>query len=112
MRWFKESEFMMDNVNVFDKMDESLLEDIDDLRELVGEPLRITSSYRSMSKNTSVGGSKKSQHLTGNAVDFHCDNGALRLKIVENAIGLGLSVGVNKSFIHIDNRLKQTLFAY
>ena len=112
MRWFKENEFRMGNENVFDKMNYEFLDVLDDLRECVNEPLYITSSYRSESYNRSIGGSKKSQHLTGNAVDLSCDNGALRCKIVENALALGLSVGVAKTFVHVDNRLRQIVFTY
>ena len=112
MKHFKESEFMMDEENVFNEMNTEFLCLLDDLRELVGEPLKVNSSYRSVAKNQAVGGSSKSQHLLGNAVDLSCNNGVLRLKIVQNALELGLSVGVNKYFIHVDNRLKQIVFAY
>ena len=112
MRYFREQEFRMGNEFVFDKMNTDFLELLDNVRECVGEPLYITSSYRSESYNRSIGGSKKSQHIKGNAVDLSCNNGTLRLKIVENAIALGLSVGVAKTFIHLDNRLKQIVFTY
>lgn len=102
----------MDGVNVFDKMDSDLLTRLDALRELVNEPLHITSSYRTENKNKLVGGSKKSYHLKGRAVDLMCNNGLLRYKIVSNALDLGLSVGVAKLFIHIDNRDNQIVFTY
>ena len=112
MRYFKESEFTMDGELVFDKMDADFLIDLDNLRECVEEPLTITSSYRSLDYNRQVKGSTRSQHLTGNAVDLACDNGKLRAKIVEYALGLCLSVGVAKNFIHVDNRPQQILFTY
>ena len=102
----------MDGKNVFIQMDMHLLERLDLLREFVNEPLHITSSYRTEDYNSSVGGSKTSYHLKGRAVDLRCNNGALRLKIIENAIDLGLSVGVHKLFVHIDNRDKQIIFTY
>jgi len=102
----------MGNENVFDKMDMDLLSRIDSLRELVGEPLRITSSFRSVDHNRYVGGSKSSMHLLGRAVDLSCNNGTLRRKIVKNALELGLSVGVAKLFIHIDNRDNEIVFTY
>jgi uncharacterized protein YcbK (DUF882 family) len=103
---------MMGNENVFDKMDRNLLLQLDELRGLVNEPLKINSSYRSLDYNRSIGGSTKSQHLTGNAVDFHCDNGTLRGKIVHHALNLGLTCGVAKTFVHIDNRDNQIVFTY
>ena len=112
MKYFNKIEFVMGNENVFDKMDMDLLSRIDSLRELVGEPLRITSSFRDEDYNASVGGSKSSMHLKGRAVDLQCNNGTLRRKIVKNALDLGLSVGVAKLFIHIDNRDNEIVFTY
>ena len=112
MRYFDKEEFKMGAEVVFDKMQPELLRLLDDLRELVNEPLKINSSYRDLEYNQSIGGSKNSQHLIGNAVDLHCNNGLLRMKIVENALALGLTCGVAKNFIHIDNRLNQIVFAY
>ena len=112
MKHFRNTEFTMGGENVFDKMNKHLLEQLDELREFVNEPLKINSSYRSLDYNRSIGGSTKSQHLTGNAVDLHCDNGTLRGKIVHHALNLGLSVGIAKSFIHVDNRDNQIVFTY
>lgn len=112
MKYFKESEFVMGTENVFDKMNPEFLELLDDLRTLVNEPLKVNSSYRSEDYNKSIGGSKNSKHMEGIAVDLHCTDSNLRLKIVENALGLGLTCGVAKTFIHIDNRLIQIVFAY
>ena len=112
MTYFRESEFVMGNENVFRKMDADLLDVLDTLRHLVAEPLRINSSFRSVDYNKSVGGSSSSMHLLGRAVDLQCNNGTLRRKIVKQALELGLSVGVAKTFVHIDNRDKQIVFTY
>lgn len=40
------------------------------LREWVGEPIKINSFYRSPDLNTAIGGSKKSQHCKGQAIDI------------------------------------------
>jgi len=112
MKYFKESEFVMGEEQVFNKMDSDLLHRLDLLRELVSEPLYITSSYRSEEYNKSVGGSSKSQHLTGNAIDLSCNNGTLRAKIVKHALELDLTCGVATTFIHIDNRENQVVFTY
>ena len=112
MRYFKEDEFVMDGVIVFDKMDADLLDRLDLLRELVGEPLHVTSSYRNKEKNNAVGGSQRSQHLKGKAVDLSCNNGTLRANIVKCALELDLTCGVAKTFVHIDNRDSQIIFTY
>lgn len=44
---------------------------LDPLRAMIGHPIIITSGYRSQQVNELVGGSKTSQHLTGNAADIH-----------------------------------------
>lgn len=41
------------------------------VRDLLGVPMFITSGYRSPTLNRSVGGSRTSQHVTGNAADFY-----------------------------------------
>ena len=109
---FKEEEFIMGDENVFHKMNDELLILLDQLRERVEEPLHITSSFRSEEYNKSIGGATRSMHLKGNAVDLACSNGTLRSKIVYNALSLGMSVGVAKSFVHVDNRGHRILFTY
>jgi hypothetical protein len=41
------------------------------VRSIWGLPVTVTSGFRSPLVNTGIGGSKTSQHLTGNAADFH-----------------------------------------
>ena len=112
MKYFKESEFMMGTQNVFYKMDKDLLKLLDKLRGRVGKPLSINSRYRDKTYNKLKGGSSRSQHLTGNAVDFKCNNGTLRAKIVKEALKLGLTCGVAKTFVHVDNRRSQIVYSY
>jgi uncharacterized protein YcbK (DUF882 family) len=47
---------------------------MDEVREALGKPVRVTSGYRSLAVNTAIGGSKSSDHMTGHAVDFVCAN--------------------------------------
>ena len=110
--YFEPHEFVMGDDNVFHRMDGELLMKLDLLRAIVNEPLHVTSSYRSKSYNSAVGGSKTSYHLQDRAVDLKCDNGTLRAKIVKAALKYKLSVGVAKNFIHIDNRSSQIVFTY
>lgn len=113
MKYFSETEFVMGDEVVFDMMDADLLERLDALREAVNEPLYITSSYRDEDYNNAVAGSSTtSMHLKGRAVDLACNNGTLRAKIVKNALNLGLTVGVAKTFVHVDNRDNQIVFTY
>ena len=63
------------------EIDFNVIQNIRDLTTHILQPLRdvagiinITSGYRCKELNNLVGGSKSSQHLTGSAVDFICNN--------------------------------------
>lgn len=45
---------------------------LEQVRELLGHPLLISSGYRSQRLNASIGGSATSQHMFGLAADFTC----------------------------------------
>lgn len=112
MKYFSEEEFIMGRVNVFNKMNTKLLTLLDQLREDVGFALKINSSYRSKKHNEQIGGAKFSKHLTGQAVDISCKSSHDRAIIVGCALRLGLTVGIAKTFVHIDNREEQIMFTY
>lgn len=44
---------------------------LDPLRELLGYPMRVTSGFRCKKLNKAIGSHNKSQHIKGQAVDFH-----------------------------------------
>ncbi|MBY0475401.1 MAG: DUF882 domain-containing protein [Nitrosomonas sp.] len=46
---------------------------LEPVREHFGRPVRINSGYRSLALNTAIHGSKTSQHMSGQAVDFEID---------------------------------------
>ena len=51
---------------------ERLAETMDEVRELLGHPVIITSGYRSEALNRAVGGVEYSDHIKGLAADFIC----------------------------------------
>jgi len=56
------------------------------LRDAMGRPMRVNSAYRGPEANKAVGGSKTSQHMTGEAADIEFDgfdNMALAQKIID-----------------------------
>ena len=110
MIYFDESEFRMGGLIVFDKMDGAFLHKLDVLRGLCGFPFILNSTYRSPEYNRSVGGAPNSTHMRGIASDIHCDDPYKRIKLVKHAIELGLTVGVYKTFVHVDNRDGQLMF--
>lgn len=94
----------------FSQMDISFMEKLDTARDMAGTPFVLLSAYRSSDYDISRGRSGKGYHTLGRAVDIKCVDGNLRWKIIYSCMRLGLSVGVYKTFLHIDNRLKPTLF--
>jgi len=56
------------------------------LRDAMGRPMRVNSAYRGPDANRAVGGSRTSQHMTGEAADIEFDgfdNTQLAQKIVD-----------------------------
>ena len=112
MKYFKESEFTMGGENVFDKMNKSFLIKLDNLREACDVPLVITSSFRSKEYNKSIHGAKFSMHLQGRAVDVVCTDSSNRCRIMKEALAMGLTIGVGRDFLHIDDRAIQIVYHY
>ena len=56
---------------------------LEQVRALLGGPVRITSGYRSPALNAAVGGSKASAHMSGYAADFVCPPFGSPLQIVK-----------------------------
>lgn len=54
---------------------------MEEVRELLGAPIHVTSGYRSRQVNVAVGGSRFSHHTLGYAVDFTCPRFGSPLKI-------------------------------
>ena len=101
MKYFKKSEF-----NHYDKMNPKLLEMLDDLRELYGRPITITSDYRGpdhpieKAKPNGPG-----VHSFGVAVDIASVGGTTTLELVRAAIAAGFErIGISRknNFIHLD----------
>ena len=56
---------------------------IQKVRDHFGQPIRISSGYRSPKVNAAVGGSKTSQHMTGEAYDIQGTNGITNAQIFQ-----------------------------
>lgn len=84
-----------------------------DLRLTFGRPMRVNSCCRTPEHNKRVGGASSSFHLTsGNplclqgtcAIDIVVPDGSYRYLLLNKAIQAGWSVGVYKTFLHLDRR--------
>ena len=94
---------------------------IQPLRDSIG-PIRVTSGYRSKELNRAIGGSNRSQHSKGEALDLQFwEKGKMNNKVIYDWIlesGLEFDQMINEfdyAWIHIslkeDNNRKQTLEA-
>lgn len=87
------------------------------LRDIVGQPVIINSGYRTETYNKKVGGAAKSQHLLGKAADIVVgqghNNAANSLKVAILASQLGFrGIGTYKTFTHVDVRDQKSYFDY
>ena len=101
MKHFNKNEF-----NEFDKMNPDLLNKLDELRELYGKPITITSSYRGPDHPIeSAKANGPGTHSFGVAVDIASVGGTTTLELVRAAVGVGFErIGISrkKNFIHLD----------
>ena len=81
-----------------------LLEKLQQLRNLAGKPVIITSGYRNPAYNKKVGGSPTSRHLLGEAADIQIPSFSPR-EVAQLAEQVGFTgIGVYDTFIHVDVR--------
>ena len=84
-------------------MDSNFLYKLDHARDLAGISFRISSGYRTKSRNNFVGGVENSSHLIGKAADISVTTGSERYIILNALIRAGFTrIGVAKTFIHCD----------
>jgi uncharacterized protein YcbK (DUF882 family) len=104
-KFFRLEEFNCTHTNR-NEMDHEFLVKLDELREKVGFPFRITSGYRDA---THPAEARKAEpgtgtHCQGIAADIAVSNGFERMNIVHEAIKMGFSIGVARTFVHVDDR--------
>lgn len=86
-----------------------LVEALQALRDLAGRPIRITSGYRCPDHNRAAGGSKRSQHLLGNAADIVIGaHEPVEMFCLANEVAAfrngGIGLYPEDGFIHVDVR--------
>ena len=94
-------------------IDSALVDLLQRIRDHFGQPVTITSGYRTASHNTKVGGSKSSQHLLGRAADIQVqDTDPLAVAAYAESLmpgwgGVGrypVKAGRAKGWVHVDTR--------
>ena len=80
-----------------------LMDYLDGIREAFGQPIRVTSGFRSWGANKAVGGVKNSQHLAGQAADI-VTSGAKTLRdlfdLIRKRGGFHQLIGEKSTWIH------------
>jgi len=86
-------------------------------RDILKEPIHISSGYRSQAHNKAIKGASKSQHCFGKALDIYVSSKS-GLELFEffiknfgdkiGGIGLYSDENLKSKFIHIDTRTKQS----
>ena len=124
MKYFNYFEFDSPDVQGSGQlMDKEVLDLVDQVRELYGKPIHITSGYRTEAHNEKVGGkmpdadgSGGSSHLNGLAIDVACTTSADRYRLIELFMLVGFNrIGVADTFIHVDldkDKVQNVIWTY
>ena len=93
-------------------MDDDFMGMLDQLREIYGKPLRVTSGFRSVDHPVERKKQKPGAHTTGNACDLgvHGEEAYKIVKIAQEigftGIGVAQKGNIASRFIHLDNLTK------
>lgn len=81
------------------------LERLQRLRHLYGKPLTLTSAWRDLDYNRSIGSTDASQHVKGRAFDIAIEDGDMGRELERLAKKVGFTaIGRYSTFIHVDDR--------
>lgn len=89
------------------KVDEKLVELLENIRNFTGKPVIINSGYRSAAYNATIKGAvSNSQHVQGKAADIRITGvtPARVAQIAECFLGSSGGIGIYSTFIHVDVR--------
>ena len=91
------------------EINQRLVDALQELRDLAGLPVRVTSGYRCSEHNRAIGGATRSQHLLGTAADIVVIGmtPAEMYRLAEDIEAFhngGIGVYPDKGFIHVDVR--------
>lgn len=83
-------------------MQPEFMRKLQELRDLYGKPMKITSGYRSKFHSAEVKKQQGGTHTLGIACDVSV-SGSDAYKVIQLAMSLGFTgVGVAKTFVHLD----------
>lgn len=114
---FKVSEFLChgNGCCTQGKVDEKLVEILQNIRDHFGKPVHISSAYRCSTWNKAVGGVSRSYHLYGQAADIKVEDTA-PAEVAKYAESIGvLGIGLYETdsdghFVHVDTRTTKSFW--
>lgn len=93
------------NRKVEHNLQRSALDKLQELRELYGAPLSLSSSYRCSQHPSEKKKVKPGQHNAGTAFDIRVTDGAMAYNIMKLAFQLGFTgIALGEGFVHVDTR--------
>jgi uncharacterized protein YcbK (DUF882 family) len=88
-----------------------LAEQLQVIRDVIGEPIHINSAYRHEEYNSAIGGSIRSQHILAKAADLRVGEGFssgilydVIIELIKDGSIYDGGVGLYSSFVHYDVR--------
>ncbi len=99
---FHDYEFVCPCCNGGIVADELVLK-LQQLRDTINKPIKVTSGYRCPIENKKVGGAKNSAHLLGEGVDIQTELSTVTLAMIASKIK-GIRIGIYERHLHIDVR--------
>lgn len=106
---FSRREFTCNHCGVLVGPDPRLVAVLQRLRDATGRPLRVVSGTRCRTHNRTVGGSWRSQHLSGRAADLPGGAVTVAQALAAGAIGIGIR---RDRVVHIDVRPGRRPFTF
>lgn len=98
---FYMSEFSCDDQVMLDM---KLVEELQKLRDFIGKPLTVTSGYRPLERNKTIGGSSKSKHMEGIAADIYVEGMSVEeLYFIVKHFNFN-GIGIYNYHVHVDVR--------
>lgn len=104
-------------INVINNLDE-LAQNLEKIRSRLGEPIYVSSGWRTVGHNKKVKGSPNSQHLYGKAADIWSKVFSPKeiYDLIEQFISAGVmtqgGLGLYNNFVHYDIRGKKARWDY
>ncbi len=96
-----------------DNISMTLVNRLQAIRDLTGQPIRITSGVRCAEHNVKIGGAEDSEHVPaedrdGEGADLDCQSSTERHQLLYHCHEKFSRVGIDKYFIHVGTRASKS----